>query len=68
MFNQPLHSSRIEPKSTSPSGRATQEFRFSTDPTLAEKVRREASFTMFPTISGELHEGSQLPFSIEVVH
>jgi hypothetical protein len=31
------------------------------DPTLVKKVRREASFAMYPSISGEVQKGLQLP-------
>ncbi|KAJ7126085.1 cytochrome P450 [Mycena epipterygia] len=42
-------------------------FEFSMDPSLARKVRREASIAMFPTISGEVLKGPQLPITIRAV-
>ncbi|KAJ7869952.1 cytochrome P450 [Mycena olivaceomarginata] len=42
-------------------------FEFSIDPTLASKIRREASLVMVPTIAGEIELGSQLPVTIKAV-
>ncbi|KAJ7339938.1 cytochrome P450 [Mycena albidolilacea] len=42
-------------------------FEFSIDPTLASKIRREASLVMVPTIAGEIELGSQLPVTIQAV-
>jgi hypothetical protein len=37
------------------------------DPTLASKIRREASLVMLPTIAGEVELGPQLPVTIKAV-
>ncbi|KAJ7126049.1 cytochrome P450 [Mycena epipterygia] len=42
-------------------------FAFSMDPSLARKVRREASMVMVPTIDGEVLKGPQLPITIRAV-
>ncbi|KAJ6557510.1 cytochrome P450 [Mycena capillaripes] len=42
-------------------------FEFSMDPTLASKVRREASLVMLPTIAGEVELGPQLPVTIKAI-
>jgi cytochrome P450 len=42
-------------------------FEFSMDPTLATKIRREASLVMLPTIHGEVELGPQLPVTIKAV-
>ncbi|KAF7362971.1 Cytochrome P450 [Mycena venus] len=42
-------------------------FEFSMDPTLASKIRREASLVMLPTIAGEVKLGPQLPVTIKAV-
>ncbi|KAJ7278476.1 cytochrome P450 [Mycena rebaudengoi] len=42
-------------------------FEFSMDPTLVKKVRREASLAMWPSISGEVQKGPQLPITIKTV-
>ncbi|KAJ7894320.1 cytochrome P450 [Mycena olivaceomarginata] len=42
-------------------------FEFSMDPTLASKIRREASLVMLPTIAGEVELGPQLPLIIKAV-
>ncbi|KAJ7126046.1 cytochrome P450 [Mycena epipterygia] len=42
-------------------------FEFSMDPSLARKVRREASMVMIPTIDGEVLKGPQLPITIRAV-
>ncbi|KAF7362964.1 Cytochrome P450 [Mycena venus] len=42
-------------------------FEFSMDPTLASKIRREASVVMIPTIAGEIELGPQLPVIIKAV-
>ncbi|KAJ7817168.1 hypothetical protein B0H14DRAFT_3474800 [Mycena olivaceomarginata] len=42
-------------------------FKFSMDPTVAAKIRREASVVMLPTIAGEVELGPQLPVTIKVV-
>ncbi|KAJ6595685.1 cytochrome P450 [Mycena vulgaris] len=42
-------------------------FEFSMDPSIARKVRREATLVMTPTISGEVLKGAQLPITIRAV-
>ncbi|KAJ7319227.1 cytochrome P450 [Mycena albidolilacea] len=42
-------------------------FEFSMNPTLASKIRREASLVMLPTIAGEVELGPQLPVTIKAV-